>query len=193
MGATPAHARAQHTGVTSHRRPGAVTRLGYSLALLPRTVLGCYTYTPLSTSPQPGAEIALDLNDRGRLGLADSLGPEVGRVEGRLIDRSDSALVVRVSDVIGLRGRRARWSGEPVTLRTDYLSAVAERQFSKQRTAVVVGSAAAAVIAFIATRSLLGSGSQGGQPGGGGGQQTARVPVHRPPVLLWHTFGLRLP
>lgn len=145
------------------------------LVALPALLAGCYAYVPSAVTPAPGTVLAFELTDRGRVGVADSLGPEVLVVEGTVVSATDSAYVMKVSAVETLRGRRAKWSGEQVTIRREYVNRVSERRISKQRTALVAGSAAAAVIGFIVTRDLVGGGGGGeGNGGGGGGGQTYR-------------------
>jgi hypothetical protein len=137
---------------------GGRARRWAAVALLPALVIGCYTYRPATMAPQPGARLAFDVNDRGRMSIADSLGPGVTRIEGQLAERTDSGYVVHVAEVSTIRGPRARWSGETVRLRPEYLSGITERRFSKQRTALLAAGVAAALVAFIASRDLLGLG-----------------------------------
>lgn len=118
----------------------------------------CYVYVPLSTTPEPGVRLAVELNDVGRVGVANNVGPEVGRVEGFLQSRSDSQYVIRVADVFGLYGTRTRWAGEPVTFRSEYLRTVRARRLSRGRTAALVSTLAVALGTFIVTRDLLGLG-----------------------------------
>ena len=118
---------------------------------------GCYTYTPLYTAPVPGTQVSLELNDRGRVGLEQNVGPEVAVVEGLLTDATDSALVVEVREVRSLYGDRSRWAGERVTIRPDYVRTMSERRYSGARTAVLAGAVASSTLAFLATRSLIGS------------------------------------
>jgi hypothetical protein len=143
-----------------------------AVALLSAPLVGCHVDIPVATTPQPGARFVFDLNDRGRVGVADSLGPEVARVQGRLVSSSDSLYVVRIDEVVGIRGQRTHWSGETIGLRRDYVKDVSERRLSNKRTALVIGGATAAVIAFIATRDLFGF--------GGGGNDNGRPPDGEP-------------
>jgi hypothetical protein len=143
-----------------------------SLSLASLLLAGCYTYTPLHTIPEPGVQVALDLNDRGRVAMADSIGPEIARVEGTLVSKTDSLWVLRMNGTEGIRGGHVKWSGEQIGFRPDHVRSISERKFSKQRTALVAGSAAAAVVAFVASRDLFGFGGGDNDrrdPGGGGG------------------------
>ena len=142
------------------KEAGRARRLAV-VALFPALAVGCYTYAPVTAAPQPGAHVALDVNDRGRLGIADSLGPGVTRIEGLLAERTDSAYVIRVAEVSAIRAPRAKWSGETVSLRPEYISGITQRRFSKRRTALLAAGVTAAVVAFIASRDLLGIGGDG--------------------------------
>ena len=58
-------------------------------------LVGCYTLQPTGGPvPQPGTVIGLDINDAGRVALGGSMGPEIGQVEGRLVQRDNSEFVV---------------------------------------------------------------------------------------------------
>lgn len=93
-------------------------------------------------------------NDRGRVAVADSIGPSAQRVEGTVRARSDSTLLLAIASVSYLNGERTKWAGEAVTLRLNSLGSLQERRFSRSRTGLVVGAAVALVGSFIATRTL---------------------------------------
>jgi hypothetical protein len=133
--------------------------------LLFALLTGCYTNVPLVGSrpePVPGTRLVLELTDQGRVGMEGQLGPEVARVEGALVSRSDTSYVLGVSAVIGLWGALSKWQGERVTLRADYIRRMSERRFSMGRTVAAVGVSAAGFLVFVVTRSLLGGGNEGG-------------------------------
>ena len=147
-------------------------RLWRRIVLAPLVLGGCYTYTPVSTLPEPGTQLALELNDQGRVGLASSVGHEIARVEGSLVDGSDTAFVVRVSNVLALNGRKTMWGGDTVKLRREYVKGVRERKLAKRRTALFAAGVAVLAGVFIATRDLFGL----------GGEDPSRVPPGGPPV-----------
>ena len=123
---------------------------------------GCYTMQPLVGSrpePAPGTRLVIELTDAGRVAMANQMGPDVARFESRLVRQTDSAYVLSVSMVVGAWGAQARWNGEQVMLRTDYVRTIGERRFSAGRTALVAVGTTASVMAFVLTRSLLGGGS----------------------------------
>lgn len=136
-------------------------------SVAPAALVGCYTYTYVASMPAPGARVALDLTDVGRVQLADHIGPEVLRIEGWLVSTSDSEFTLRVERTIGIRGGTVPWNGEQVTIRTSYVGLERVKQFSAQRTVVLAGAVAAGFVGLIAGRSLIG-GSQGGSDGPAG-------------------------
>jgi hypothetical protein len=113
----------------------------------------------VSASVTPGTRVALDLNDRGRAVLADSVGPGPVRVEGLVESLRDSTYLLRVSAVRYAGGATTRWSNETLGVPAGLVRTVRERRFSRGRTAFVSGVAAAAVLAFAITRDLFGDGS----------------------------------
>lgn len=153
------------------RRPGPK----WLMVLTPFVLLGCYSYVPLRTaaSPEPGEHVQIELNDAGRVGMADALGPEMAKVEGTLESASDSQLVVKVAQVWGEYGGVSRWEGERVAFKPEYIRTLGERRFSPVRTAILAATVGAGAVAFIATRDLLGIGFGPGSSGnsGGSGQQ----------------------
>lgn len=117
-----------------------------ALLLLPQAT-GCYTYAPLwNGSPAAGSEISLGLSDRGRVALAGPLGPGAQRVTGRLVGATDSAYVIRVSEVAYVGGvPSAKWNGEEVSVSKDFVAGMAERRLSKSRSWIATGIVVAAL------------------------------------------------
>lgn len=144
-------------------------RFSWSMCLAPMLLAGCYEYKYTPVAPVAGMQLALDLNDRGRLELAEHVGPEIARVEGTLVSVADSQYMMHVARTYGFRGQEHRWNGEPVTIRYSQVGLVRERSFSAPRTVVLAGTITASAVAFVVTRSLLGGGSSSVPPGGGGG------------------------
>jgi hypothetical protein len=137
--------------VASARGAASVAALGLLLTL------GCYTYTPVSTRPEPGTRVALDLNDRGRVALGDSIGTSADRIEGILQPQSgDSAYVLRVKSVRYLNGETNNWTDEPLTVRSEHVRSATERRFSRRRTTIAVASSTAAFVAFVVSRNFFG-------------------------------------
>ena len=136
---------------------------------------GCYTYRGASgTTPPVGAAVAVDINDRGRVALADSLGPSPERVEGRLVSADDSTVVVAVASVKPRDGERTSWTGERITLNRSSFGDMLERRLSVARSVALAGAVVGGVVAFFVTRDLVGDsdGSEGDRrPGGPGNDQ----------------------
>jgi hypothetical protein len=114
----------------------------------------------------------LTLSDRGRAELRPVVGPEVMRVDGTVVDVTDSAYRLAINESVGLRGARQTWSGETVDFRRDYVEAVAHRQISRPRTFFAILAGAVAVTALITSQNLFGLGGSGNDaPPGGGNEQ----------------------
>lgn len=154
------------TGGAHGARPvGWRVRRACVLAFLAGTSAGCYSYVPIQTSAaQPGMQVSLDVNDRGRVSLADSLGPAVTRIEGSVRSRTDSGYVLSVSAVEYVSGNRTRWAGEPLSVRDAQVGVARERRFSRVRTALTVVVAVGAVLAIALTRDLFGTGTTEREP-----------------------------
>lgn len=138
-----------------------MNRVPLGLLILP-LLAGCYESIPLSgvrPEPAPGTRLVVELTDEGRVALAPQVGPEVARIEGALVERSDSGYVLGVSAVIGLWGSQSRWTGERVAFRMSQVRRLSERRLSPWRTAVAAGGATAGFVAFVLTRGLIGGGS----------------------------------
>jgi len=132
---------------------------------------GCYVYTPVMGPPPPTTYVALDITDRGRVGLGDLIGPAATRVEGVVRSETDSAYALNVASVVYLNGQSNKWSGEPLLVRKDFIGNLRERKFSRGRTALAAGSAVGGVLLFALTRGLFGFGSSTDGKGGGPAEQ----------------------
>jgi hypothetical protein len=121
---------------------------------------GCYTLEPARelTAPTLGSVIALDLTDRGRVGLGGAIGAGVGQIEGRLVSMDTSEYVLQVTGIRFLRGGEQAWTGEVVHVKSDYVGARYERQFSAVRS-VLLGAVAVGAVAVVAAKGLSGLGT----------------------------------
>jgi hypothetical protein len=119
---------------------------------------GCYTLQPVGgASLAPGQSVAFDVTDVGRVGLGGAMGPSIRQIEGRLLRQSTDGIVVSVSSVSFLGGGSQAWSGEPVTLKPEYIGVSYQRRLSKSRT-IAAAAIGVGAVAIIVTRSLNGSG-----------------------------------
>lgn len=159
-----------HARLTGRSRAGGEpTRFlsGCLLVFLLGVTSGCYVYSPAPPSPARGTRLLLELNDRGRVALGDSIGPSGRVVEGTVTANSDSAYSLRVVRVGYLNGQSNNWNGEPLVVPKDLVGNVKERRLSKSRSWLTATGVSVAVVAFIATRGLFGFGSEGREPGPG--------------------------
>lgn len=132
------------------------------LAALILAAVGCHAYRPITTAtPDEGLDVALQLNDRGGEALRDSIGPDVVRIEGRVDSRMDSLVVLSISHTENASGVRSRWDGERIGVRPEWVRFAEQRQFSKQRTVMLVGVAVAAVVAAGVMSDGFGFGGSG--------------------------------
>jgi hypothetical protein len=132
-------------------RNAGITAVGFALA-------GCYTLQPArGVPPAVGEQIAFDVNDTGRAALGGSMGPEIGQIEGRLLQKDTAQYLVAVSAVHLLRGGSQTWSGEPVRIKPDYVETTYTRHFARGRT-IALSALGVGAVAFIVTRSIIGSG-----------------------------------
>jgi hypothetical protein len=128
------------------------------LALL---LAGCSTLQPVQGPvPAPGARLAFDVNDAGRVALGGAMGPEIGQIEGQLLGNEDGAYVVAVSGVNYLRGGHQSWSGETVRLRPEHIGNTYERRTSTGRSIAMGVITVGGFTAFVVGRSLVTSGQE---------------------------------
>lgn len=153
------------------RNVTAILRCTSAAGVVSWALCACYNQIPLTSLPEPGAYVVVQLNDAGRIGMAAQMGPAVMRVEGFLDSRSDSQFVLRVMKVTTITGAPARWTGEPVRLRAAFAQVMSERRLSRGRTAAFTSGLVAAVGFFVVTRglSVLGGGNDDTRPVDPGG------------------------
>ena len=124
------------------------------------TLEGCYTLQPArGVTPDIGEKVAFDVNDTGRAALGGSMGPEIGQIEGRLLQRDTAQYVVAVSAIHLLRGGTQTWSGETVKINPAFVDKTYTRHFAAGRT-IALSALGAGAVAFLVTRSLTGGGDR---------------------------------
>lgn len=145
-------------------------RASVALLLLLPHLTGCFHHVPAAPASLPsGAEVSVGITDRGRVELAETMGPGVRRIGGSLVESNDTLLVVSVASVEYYElGFPARWAGERVEISRDLISEVRERRLSRSRTALFAAVIVAAGIA-VSFLGLQGAGGdvesgQGGDP-----------------------------
>lgn len=140
---------------------------GCLLAFLSGVTSGCYVYGPAPSNAIPGTRVLLELNDQGRVGLGNNIGPTGGIVEGIVQSNSDSAYSLSVRRVEYLNGQSNAWNGERLIVPKEFVGNARERTLSTSRTWLAAGAVVLAAVAFISSRQLLGFGSEGKGSGGG--------------------------
>ncbi len=132
---------------------------------------GCYTYAPKSPSEVvPRTVVAAEISDVGRIALAQQVGPEVARIEGEVVQRSDTSLRMMVSQVSYLGGLLNKWQGQEVALRTQDMKFVFERKLSRGRTALAAAMAGGLVVFALSSKTFRGIFTGGTGPDKPGGE-----------------------
>lgn len=143
-------------------------------------VAGCYTLQPVThAAPEVGSVVALDVNDVGRVALGGSIGPEIGRIEGRLISQENGGYLLAVSSVRFLRGGEQFWTGERVRVSQEHVGNTYERRFDKGRTIALSAAFVAGVAAIVASRDLIGFGREPEIIPDTSGNEAIRIPIKR--------------
>jgi len=157
----------RHGAATAGKRWTGQLRLA-AVALAGFLGWGCYTLEPVAgVDPKVGTRVAFDVNDVGRVALGGTIGPEIGQVEGTLVEKDSAGYLVAVQAVRLLRGLEQPWSGEQVRLKKEYLGPAYERRASAGRSIGLAFIGGGGLGVFFLTRSLFGSGNEdnGGNPG----------------------------
>lgn len=137
-------------------------RLLVGIALI-EVLAGCYELQlATGAGPQPGALMAMEVNDVGRLALGGQMGPEIFQIEGMLLSTQGDEYEVAVRSVKLIRGGDQVWNSERVRINKAYISQTYERKFSKGRT--VAMSAVFVVSAYVVIRKLELFGLGRGEP-----------------------------
>lgn len=114
------------------------------------SAMGCYSLQPVAGQPLPlGTVVALGLNDAGRAAMGGQMGPEIAEIEGRLTETSSAEYVLAVAQIRLLRGGTQVWAGERVRIKTEYVTGVSTRTFSRSKTAIVSVAAIGVVVLAI--------------------------------------------
>ncbi len=119
--------------------------------------MGCYTVQPIAGQNLPvGATLVLVINDAGRVALGGSMGPAIGEIEGRLLEKDSTGYLVSVTQIRMLGGGEQVWSGERIQVRTEFVNSVSERKFSRSKTALIAAGAVG-IVAIVFSKGLVGS------------------------------------
>jgi hypothetical protein len=152
--------------VSAYRFLAAV---GIASVLLSST--GCYTYPARAPSEvNPPALVSVDVTDAGRVELSGQMGTEVKRIEGQVVQSSDSAIRLMVTEVSFLNGTSNKWQGQEVTIRPLDVKSLSQRTYSRQRTLLASLALGGLIVLTVATKGF--NNLFGGDPstdGKGGG------------------------
>lgn len=121
-----------------------------ALAMSGAALAGCFSMQPVhNATPEPGAAVALDVNDAGRVALEPTMGREIDQIHGNLVRQDTAGYVLAVTSVDFLHGGSQTWTGEVIPIKTAYVSGYYAQTFSPQRTAIAAAGivVAAAVMA----------------------------------------------
>ena len=143
-----------------------IGRLLVAVVVLP-LLAGCYTLAPLATmQPAPGTKLTVLLNDEGRTQTAQQVGPYTMRIDGQLVQATESGYVLAVTDVVDIRGAHSKWTGETVPVPRSYVMTTYERKFSTPKTVILLGAVTAGFVALVSSFNLFGFGGGSGDGGG---------------------------
>jgi hypothetical protein len=125
---------------------------------------GCYNYLALQHGGlAPASYVAVTLTESGSDELGQYLGPDALVVRGRYLGPTDRGLSLSVESVETRRGDIARWAGEPVVVRGEFVRRVEERHAAGGKTVLLAG---AAVAGLVAVYQAFGPVNSGGVAGG---------------------------
>jgi hypothetical protein len=127
----------------------------------------CYQYVPVQSAPAVGSQVALEINDDGRVALRAQLGPGVVRLEGRVSAVDGDDMVVETSSVTQIRGRPVPVDSVRVRVSQGHVERMDERRLSQSRTWMVIGGAVAIVAAFFVGKGVFGHSTPSDDPPGG--------------------------
>lgn len=128
--------------------------IGASIGLAILGGTACYGYYPPATANLTGREIQVSLTDSGAVALAPRIGNGMESVEGKVLSDTVSHFLLSVMGTRRRDGIENTWKGEPLDIPRSLVAGVAERRFSRARTALFV---IATTIAMIATKQAFGS------------------------------------
>jgi hypothetical protein len=144
-------------------------RASIALVLLITQLAGCYHYAPVASSAVPvGGQVSVSLTDRGRVALVEAVGPGARNVEGQLLERTDTSVILAVSSVRYFDLGIANWAGERVEIGTAHISELGQRRLSRTRTWIAAALIAGGVV-LASMLAITGFGSDDGPDGPGGG------------------------
>jgi hypothetical protein len=127
------------------------------------SVVGCFGYYPRADGTGlVGRDLVLSLSDSGSVVLARQIGAQIGEVTGRIITDSANTYMVSMVSVRSRMGIETDWKGEHIAIPRPLVSQIAERRFSRTRTAVF--GTAIGIALYAIREAFQGSGGGFGGP-----------------------------
>jgi hypothetical protein len=146
-------------------------------AILSLALQACYSYARIdSQAPAPlGRYVALEVTDRGRVGLGDRFGEGVREISGTVVAQRGDDLTLSVDRISNIDGAMDRWAGDTTRIDRNFIGSMVERRVSPSRTALLAVSVGAVVYATAAS-GLLGGGKDRDEEPTGPINQSNRIP-----------------
>lgn len=111
---------------------------------------GCYTYQLKSPSElSPGQNVAVQVNNVGRVALTADLGDDVAKFNGKVVTVGDSTLGVSVTHIDYLNGSYTAFPGGTVTVSRNAITSLSTKTFSQSKTTVAAIGILASIVALI--------------------------------------------
>jgi hypothetical protein len=127
---------------------------------------GCYNYMALQRGGLvPASYVAVTLTESGSDELGQYLGPDALVVRGRYLGPTDRGLSLSVESVESRRGDIARWAGETVVVRGEFVRRVEERHAAGSKTVLLAGAAVAGLVAVYQAFGQFSSGGTNSRTG----------------------------
>ena len=148
--------------------------MSYLKTLCPLLLLlnACYHYVPLAQPDVVTATlVSAELSTQGASEMAGTVGPDIRKVRGRVLDADEETLTLAMASVTDGRGIDISWKGEPVRFPRRFLADITQRRFSLGRTLLFSGAAfggavaASTILGGPSVTDIFGGGS-GGPPQG---------------------------
>jgi hypothetical protein len=125
----------------------------------------CYSFVPVTTSPERGATIRVSLDEPVDVRLGALTANEIVLLRGELIQLDTGSLAMSATWLRGRSTQEFAAAGETVTVPRRSLSQIAEKRFSPLKSALFGGAIIAAALLIQGAFHPFGG---GGSDGGGG-------------------------
>lgn len=167
-------ARGGAWGDTPRAVPARSVRASIAILLLIPYLTGCFHYVPVNRSVvSNGTGVSVTITDRGRVALSERVGSGARRIDGQLVESTDTSVVLSVNSVDYIDASVSPlWTGQEVEIGRDFIGELRERRLSRPRTALMAGLVV--VLAVVAsTLAIRGFGTDNGtgSPPDDGAQQ----------------------